>query len=113
MNVIIQVFFFMLISWIVSRKDLVGDWRGVIDDKGRKVKIVLHVNAVGNQKKAMMEAISQEEQSISISSTHLQYPKVSLKIANSGTVFEGILSGDKITGTWIQSGRKLFLVMTK
>ena len=40
-------------------------------------------------------------------------PSVMFDVSAAGAVYEGVMSDQKITGKWVQSGTALFLVLSK
>lgn len=98
-------------------RGLDGEWDGVLDASGVKLRLVFHVKtSPEGGTLASMDSIDQNARALPVQSIRRAGSKVTLALDPAlGAEFDGTLSpnGESIAGTWSQNGRNLPLTLTR
>jgi hypothetical protein len=60
-----------------------------------------------------MDSPDQNVNDIVVTATNFNYPNVRFEILTIGAVYEGVMSDNRITGKWIQSGQTFPMILLK
>jgi uncharacterized protein len=112
-NRLAKMIVLFLMTSIAYGQDLAGEWNGTLTVQGNQLRLVFHVNKTNNQFEATLDSPDQSINGIKVTATNFIYPRVKFEVAGLGAIYEGIMSGDNITGKWVQSGTALFLVLLR
>ena len=90
-----------------------GDWAGVLDIGGQKLRLELHVKTQGNETKAVIDSLDQGA-TIPAAAVKTDGGELSILFLSIGGELTGKLSpdGTQIVGKWTQGG-ELPLTLTK
>jgi len=100
-------------SYATCGQELKGDWRGALSVQGSQFRIVFHISKSETQYKATMDSPDQGANDIPVTVTNFSYPEVKFEIPTIGMIYEGTLSGNQITGKWMQAQQSFPLVLVK
>lgn len=90
----------------------IGTWSGSLSiNPNTKMKLLFHLKPSGN--KSTMDSPDQGAKGIVINSVDVVGDKFSLSIASLGVSYSGTIKGDKIEGTFKQSGMSFPLVLVR
>lgn len=113
MKTLAKTLLLLLMSFVLYGQDLTGQWKGTLHIQGTQLRIVLHVNEVNDQLDATLDSPDQNATGIKVTSISFNYPHVKFEISNIGVVFKGLITDNRMTGEWLQSGTGLFLALLK
>ena len=108
-----KVIVLILMTSIVYGQELAGEWHGALTVQGNQIRMVFHVNKNDKDYAATMDSPDQGTNGITVTLTDFKYPKVKFEIASLGAIYEGVMSDNRITGKWLQSGNALFLMLVR
>lgn len=97
----------------MSRKSLAGNWLGVLDVGGTKLRLMLKISqGADNSLHASLDSIDQDAFGLRVDSIVQAGSSVRAEMKGLGAVFEGKLNdaGTEIAGTWAQGGSAFPLV---
>lgn len=92
-------------------QDITGDWNGVLDAGGMKLRIVFHISATGDGFSATFDSPDQGAFGLPVSSVKFNDPILVLETTTPRIVYTGELKDGAIIGTFNQSGFKAPLDM--
>jgi hypothetical protein len=113
MKALAETLVFILISSIMYSQDLTGQWTGTLLVQGTALKVIAHVSTFDGKYTTTMDSPDQNANGIKITNTDFQYPNVKFEIPAADAIYEGLLTGNRITGKWIQSGTAFFLELSR
>ena len=113
MKTLAKTLLLLLVSIVLYGQDLTGQWNGSLHVQGTQLRIVLHVSEINDQLEATVDSPDQNATGIKVTSISFNYPHVKFEISNLGAVFEGLITDNRMTGEWLQSGTGLFLAFVK
>lgn len=103
----------IMTSMIAKAQNIVGDWKGTLDVQGTKLEMIFHVTEAEGTYVTTMDVPMQGASGIPLDKTEFADNKFSFSSAQMQMEFEGVLSGQEITGTFKQMGMELPLVLNK
>lgn len=103
----------IMTSMIAKAQNIVGDWKGTLDVQGTKLEMIFHVTEAEGTYVTTMDVPMQGASGIPLDKTEFTDNKFSFSSAQMQMEFEGVLSGQEITGTFKQMGMELPLVLNK
>ncbi|HET8573192.1 MAG TPA: alpha/beta hydrolase [Edaphocola sp.] len=104
---------FLALSFSANAQSITGDWQGVLNVAGTELPLVFHIKDSDNILDATMDSPDQNVMNIPVSAITFDDPKLHLEAGNGAIVYEGVLTGDSITGTFRQNGMTLPLNLHK
>ncbi|MFA5557232.1 MAG: alpha/beta fold hydrolase [Flavobacteriaceae bacterium] len=105
--------FTTLTSFVLSaQSEITGQWSGTLEVQGIELRVVFNVSQIENGYKTTMDSPDQGAKDIPIPVTVFNNPNVKFEIPGA-IEYTGALKGDKIIGTFKQSGVSLALDLTK
>ena len=113
MKTLAQIVVLMLISYTAYAQQLEGNWTGTLQVQGTPLRVIFHVTRTGDKYETTMDSPDQNATGIKVTVTSFNFPQVKFEVANAGAVYEGVMSGQSVTGKWIQSGTALFLQLLR
>jgi len=113
MKTLIKITLLLLVTFSSYAQDIKGDWNGALNVNGTYLRIVFHVAKTDKEYKVTMDSPDQNSSGIEVTSVSFNSQNVKFEISNIGMVYEATLSGNQITGKWMQSGRTFDLVLSK
>ncbi len=97
----LTLFFTSMLSYA---QDITGTWNGVLTVSGIQLKIVFHINTLGEGYASTMDSPDQGAKGIPVATTTFDDSKLSLAIPNIGLIYEGEFKTDSVVGTLKQNG---------
>ena len=114
MRKIAFVLILMIATLAIFGQDITGQWNGVLEVQGIKLRIVFNVNKSAEGYTSTMDSPDQGAKGIPVTITTFENPVLKLEITNAGIKFEGSYSKvDTINGTFKQSGMSFPLDLTR
>lgn len=92
---------------------ITGDWHGMLDFGGMKLRIVFHIKASAEGYSATFDSPDQGAFALPIQSVTFENPNLTMKVDSPPIIYRGELNNDTITGTFNQSGYELPLDMQR
>jgi len=93
----------LMVSSVVGQ-DITGQWNGLLNIQGMKLRLVFHITKTDQGYSSTMDSPDQGAKGIPMSSTVFENPKLILKLDAGGIEYTGELKEELITGTFKQSG---------
>ena len=107
---------FILVSFMVSitiqAQEITGDWYGVLEVQGQKIRVVYHISKDGNNLKSTMDSPDQGVTGIPMANTTFSQDTLTISAPNMMMKYTAVLKADKLTGNYEQGGMKIPLVLT-
>ena len=97
----------------LSANELTGKWQGNLAVGQQSVPIVFHVEHNDGKYQATMDSPMQGATGIPVKSVSVTGNKVSFDIAVAAARYDSVLEGERLSGTWKQSGQAFSLEMSK
>jgi pimeloyl-ACP methyl ester carboxylesterase len=94
----------VLMASSVLGQDITGQWNGLLNVQGMKLRLVFHITQTDQGYSSTMDSPDQGAAGIPMSSTVFENPKLTLKMVNAAIEYEGELKDGQITGTFKQQG---------
>ncbi len=113
MKKLLQITTLIFLAVTAHSQDLQGRWNGTLSVQGSTYRIVFDVSKTDKRYKATLDSPDQNTSGILVTSININDRKVKFEISGIGTVYEGTLSNDLITGKWMQAGQTFPLVLSK
>jgi len=89
---------------ILTGQDITGDWNGMLEAGGMKLRLVLHITAVGDSLSATFDSPDQGAFGLEVSSVTYDPPRLVVEVASPRIIYSGELKDGVIVGTFNQSG---------
>lgn len=106
-------FLLLALSLSANAQSISGDWQGVLKVAGTELPLVLHIKDSANALSATMDSPEQQAMGIPVSAITFDNPKLHLEAGKGAIVYEGVLTGDSVTGTFQQGGMNIPLNLHK
>jgi len=103
----------VLNGMVAHAQDVTGQWNGVLSVQGINLRIVFHVNQVGDGYTATMDSPDQGASGIPVTSATFKDMKLSLAIPNISLQYEGEFKIDSIVGTFKQGGLSIPMTLKR
>lgn len=94
-------------------QEVKGTWKGKLDVQGMSMDLIFHIDKKDNVYSSTMDIPAQGATGIAMDRTDISGNNVILGFSKSGILFEGILKGETIDGTFSQGDKKFPLTLTK
>jgi hypothetical protein len=94
-------------------QELSGQWNGSLETPGATFHIVFHIREKGNAYEATLDSPDQNATGIPVTTVTRKGPDIKLQIPAIGMLYEGLLSDNRISGNWMQSGMTFPLILEK
>jgi hypothetical protein len=97
-------------------KSIAGDWNGVLDAQGQKLRLAVHLKKAADGKwTGTLDSLDQGANGIPISAVEQTGDDVKLELSAIGAGYQGKLNGagTEMTGEWKQGGGALPLVLKR
>lgn len=94
----------LLVSSLTRAQDITGQWNGVLDVQGIKLRLVFHVSQGADGLTATMDSPDQGANGIPVAKTTFDPPAVAFEIPGIGMEYQGTLADSTIEGTFRQRG---------
>jgi len=97
-----------------AQEAVLGSWAGPLDTGAAELRIVVHIEEGDEGLTATMDSPDQGATGIPVSDVTVTGDSLTLKVAQIGGTYEGVLTSDAdtIAGTWTQRGRSFPLTLT-
>jgi uncharacterized protein len=113
MKTLIDSLVFVLMTSFLYAQDLTGEWSGSLQIQGTTLKVILHVSKVDGKYTTTLDSPDQNANGIKVTTTTYEQPIATFEIPSVGAIYKGEISGNRITGKWLQSGTAFFLELVK
>lgn len=104
---------FWLAAHVANAQDITGQWNGVLDVQGIKMRLVFHVSQGDEGLTATMDSPDQGANGIPVTTTTYDPPAVAFEIPGIGMEYRGTLVDSTIEGTFSQRGFDLPLNLSR
>ncbi|MDT0293327.1 alpha/beta hydrolase family protein [Mesonia ostreae] len=108
---------FFLISFIVSitlqAQEITGDWYGVLEVQGQKIRVVYHISKDGDNLKSTMDSPDQGVMGIPMANTTFSQDTLTISAPNMMMKYSAVLKNGELTGEYHQSGMQIPLQLTQ
>lgn len=94
----------LLLAGFLQAQDITGQWNGVLDIQGIKLRLVFHVSQGDEGLTATMDSPDQGANGIPVAKTTFDPPAVAFEIPGIGMEYQGTLADSTIEGTFRQRG---------
>ncbi len=113
-NIVQSIVILILVSLspALYAQDLSGQWNGSLQTPGATYRIVFHIRENGAIYEATLDSPDQNTTGIPVIVARNR-ADIKLDVPRIGAVYEGIVSDNRISGKWIQSGMTFPLVLQK
>lgn len=98
---------------LLQAQDITGQWNGVLDVQGIKLRLVFHVSQGENGLSATMDSPDQGANGIPVAKTTFDPPAVAFDIPGIGMEYRGTLVDSTIEGTFSQRGFEMPLNLSR
>ena len=105
MKILIIILVFGLISVKAFSQDITGQWNGMLNVQGVKLRLVFNVSETESGYSSIMDSPDQGAKDIPVTSTTFEDPEIIFEMKNIGAEYKGSLKGDSIVGTFKQGGQ--------
>ena len=106
---------FLLVTFLITfhgySQDITGEWHGKLE--AMKLRIVFHIEKTDSGYSATLDSPDQGAKGIPVTETTFENEILNIKITNLNATFEGNYTDEKITGTFIQNGFKVPLLLQR
>lgn len=114
MKKLIFILFLMMNTIMMFGQDITGQWNGVLEVRGMKLRIVFNISKSADGYTSTMDSPDQGAKGIPVTITTFENPVIKLEITNAGIKFEGSYNKeDTVVGTFKQSGMSFPLDLTR
>ncbi|RYE58168.1 MAG: alpha/beta fold hydrolase [Sphingobacteriales bacterium] len=114
MKTITSIFFFLAISISLSAQNIVGQWNGVLEVQGTKLRIVFHISKTESGFAAVMDSPDQGAKAIPIKEVNFENSVLKLSAPNLGLEYVGTLNADQtIKGDFKQGGQHFPMILSR
>jgi len=108
----IAILILVSLSQSIYAQDLNGQWNGSLQTPGAAYRLVFHIRENGATYEATLDSPDQNTTGIPVTVTRNR-ADIKLDISRIGAVYEGIVSDNRISGRWTQSGMTFPLILQK
>ena len=100
-------FCFLLFSPLLKSQDITGDWYGMLEVQGMKLRIVFHINKEGERLTATLDSPDQSAFGIEVDEITFQEEILNISLPKLFASYHGTLEEEQIKGIFTQMGAKL------
>ena len=102
------------IGYSMFSQDITGQWNGVLEVQGLRLRVVFHIEQTDNGLISTMDSPDQGAKDIPVTSVSFENKVLKLAVKNAGIEYEGILSEDgTVKGDFRQAGQSFPMVLTR
>ena len=113
MKTILFLVFAFLTSCSMNAQDITGQWNGILNVKGKQLRVVFHINKTDTGYSSTMDSPDQGAKGIPTTSTYFDNSTLKIAAPNLGLKYDGTLGHDSIIGTFKQGGQSFPLNLSK
>jgi dienelactone hydrolase len=113
MKTILFLVFAFLTSCSMNAQDITGQWNGILNVKGKQLRVVFHINKTDTGYTSTMDSPDQGAKGIPTTSTYFDNSTLKIAAPNLGLKYDGTLGHDSIIGTFKQGGQSFPLNLSK
>ena len=101
--------FLLLFPLLLSAQGIAGEWQGVLDIQGVKLRLVLHVEANGDAYTATLDSPDQQAYGIPVPEFSFDEPDMRFAVPDLRVVYKGEVNFDytEVKGTFTQGGMSI------
>ncbi len=103
----------LLFSLGVAAQDISGQWNGVLEVQGTKLRLVFNVTKTDNGYSSTMDSPDQGAKGIPVTKTTFENQKVTFEVASAKIEYVGELTDSEIKGTFKQRGQEFPMNLSK
>ena len=111
MRIIVLSLVVFLFTSLGYGQDITGEWNGILE--AMKLRIVFHIEKTDSGYSATLDSPDQGAKGIPVTDTSFEEKMLNLKMTNLNATFEGKYADEKITGTFIQNGFEVPLILQR
>jgi len=111
---VVALFLAIFISGTLSQaQDITGQWNGVLSVQGINMRLVFHINKVGDGYVSTMDSPDQGAAGIPVATTTFDGTKLSIAMPNIVLTYDGEFKTDSIVGTFKQGTLSVPMALKK
>lgn len=107
------IFLLLIISVSSFSQNILGDWYGNLSISGIHLRIVLHISDSNSIYSSTMDSPDQGAYGIAMDSTTFNGVEIFIQSKQIGATYTGVLNDSNLTGTFVQNGNSLPLVLSR
>lgn len=100
-------------STILTAQNITGDWHGVLNVQGMKLRLVFHISKADSIYSSTMDSPDQGANGIQMSKTTFENSILNISLKSAKIEYSAKFEGDSMTGTFKQSGMTFPLNITR
>lgn len=113
MRVLLILLILTSVSLSTLAQDITGQWNGLLEVQGIKLRLVFNVNKTDGEYTSTMDSPDQGAKDIPVTTTTFEGPKIKFEIKKIGAEYTGELKEDEIIGTFKQAGQEFPLNLSR
>jgi hypothetical protein len=114
MKKLILLILALQIGYCMFSQDITGQWNGVLEVQGLRLRVVFHIEQTDNGLISTMDSPDQGAKDIPVTSVSFENKVLKLAVKNAGIEYEGILNEDgTVKGDFRQGGQSFPMVLTR
>ncbi|MCE3075864.1 serine hydrolase domain-containing protein [Chryseobacterium gwangjuense] len=102
---------FLLSIQLIFAQQITGSWKGELDFDGTKLPIIINIEKDKDSYKALLDSPAQGAEGIPAEKTSFLNNELTLEISSANASYKGKLEGNKISGSFIQNGKAIPLIL--
>lgn len=106
MRILLTFLVVVFISATSHTQDITGQWNGLLEVQGIKLRLVFNVSKTETGYTSTMDSPDQGAKDIPVTATTFEDPKIKFEVKNIGAEYTGELKEDEILGTFKQGGQE-------
>jgi len=103
----------LLVAATAIGQDITGSWYGALKASGTQLRIVFNISKTDNGYRSTMDSPDQGAYGIEANTTTFDQSKLKIEVAKIGLVYTGELKDTVFTGTLMQGGMTINMVLSK
>ena len=113
MRILLLLFILASVSVSTLAQDITGQWNGLLEVQGIKLRLVFNVNKTDGEYTSTMDSPDQGAKDIPVTTTTFEDPKIKFEIKKIGAEYTGELKEGEIIGTFKQAGQEFPLNLSR
>lgn len=105
----------MILGYFLNAQEITGDWNGILEVQGTKLRLVIHIHKEGGKLSATMDSPDQGANGLPVQSIEFEASTLTIKMPNLGMEYTATLNqeGTEFKGMFKQSGLSLPLNLNR
>jgi len=112
-GIIAYVLVSFLSVYTIVGQEITGEWNGVLNIQGTQLRVVFNIKKTDSGYISTMDSPDQGAKDIPVATTTFEDPILKIKATAIGATYNGKLADGIITGTFVQRGMSLPLILSR